>query len=122
MEFFDDALNKTKEVFETVSQKTGEVITAEKQKFDIASLKAKCQKDYAALGRLYYKTVCDDENAPEEVKVIVEEIKAKSAEIERLYAEVQKAKNKMICPKCGAAIDKNSVFCNICGAKIDGEE
>ena len=121
MEFFDDALSKTKEVFETVSQKTGEVITAEKQKFDIASLKTKREKDYAALGKLYYKTVCDDEAAPEEVKTVIEAIKAKTAEIERLYGEVQKAKNKTVCPACGAAIDKNSVFCNICGAKLSGE-
>ena len=122
MEFFDDAISKTKEVFETVSQKTGEVITTEKQKFDIASLKSKREKDYAALGKLYYKTVSGDDNAPEDAKVIIEAIKAKTAEIERLNYEVQKAKNKKICPACGAAIDKNSVFCNICGAKMGGEE
>lgn len=122
MEFFDDAINKTKEVFDAVSQKTSEVITTEKQKFDIASLKSKREKDYAALGKVYYNSVAYDENASDEVKEIVEAIKVKNAEIERLSGEVQKAKNKIVCPVCGAGIDKNSVFCNICGAKLNGEE
>lgn len=122
MEFFDDAINKTKEVFETVSQKTGEVIATEKQKFDIASLKTKREKDYTALGKVYYKIISEDENAPDAAKTIVEAIKAKDAEIERISAEIQKAKNKKVCPSCGAFIDKNSVFCNICGAKLGGGE
>ena len=39
MGFLDDAINKTKEVFDVACQKTGEVVTTEKQKFNIASLK-----------------------------------------------------------------------------------
>lgn len=122
MDFFDDALSKTKEVFETVSQKTGEVITTEKQKFGVASLKSKREKDYTALGKFYYKIIKDDEGAPDEAKAIVEAIKTKNAEIERLNAEIQNAKNKRICTACGAAVEKNSVFCNICGAKLGSEE
>ena len=122
MEFFDDAVNKTKEVFETVSKKTSEVIATEKQKFDLSSLKSKREKDYTALGKVYFEIIKDDENAPEYVKETVENIKAKSAEIDRLTAEIQNAKNRRICPACGAFIDKNSIYCNICGAKISGEE
>lgn len=118
MEFFDDAVNKTKEVFETVSKKTSEVIATEKQKFDIASLKSKRDKEFGRLGKIYFEAVKDDENAPEEVKAIVESIKAKSDEIDRLNFEVQNAKNKRVCDNCGANIDKNSVYCNICGAKL----
>lgn len=122
MEFLDDAVSKTREVIETVSQKTGEVIAVEKQKYELASIKAKREKDFNALGKLYYKAVKDDENAPQEVKSIVEEIKAKSAQIKRLNESIQEARNKRVCKYCGASIDKNSVFCNICGAKLeDGE-
>lgn len=122
MEFFDGAVNKTKEVFETVSMKTGEVIATEKQRFDMNSLKAKREKDYTALGKIYFDIVKDDENAPETVKVKVEDIRAKTAEIERLAREIQNAKNKLICKNCGANIAKNSIYCNICGAKVeDGE-
>lgn len=122
MEFFDDALNKTKEVFEAVSQKTSEVVTTEKQRFDVASLKSKRQKDYAALGKIYYKMILDNGEAPEDAKVIAEAITAKSNEIDRLNKEIQNAKNRRICPACGASVDKKSVFCNICGAKLEKEE
>ena len=121
MEFFDDAVNKTKEVFQTVSKKTGEVITTEKQKFDMASLKAKCEKDYTALGKIYFEFVKDDEGAPEGVKELVAAIMEKNLEIDRLAAEIQNSKNRRICSNCGANIDKNSIYCNICGAKQDGE-
>ena len=122
MEFFDDAVNKTKEVFETVSKKTGEVITTEKHKFNIASIKTKRDKDFIALGKIYFEMIKDDDSVGEEVKSLTENIKSKSAEIERLAGEIQNTKNKLICPKCGANIDKNSLYCNICGAKIFGEE
>ena len=122
MEFFDDAVSKTKEVFETVSKKTSEVITTEKQRFDMASLKSKREKDYTALGKIYFEAVKDDDAASEEVKALMENIKAKTDEIERLAAEIQTAKNKKICDSCGANIDRNSVYCNICGAKQQGSE
>ncbi len=122
MEFFDDAVNKTKEVFETVSKKTGEVIATEKQKFDMASLKNKREKDYTALGKIYFEFVKDDDGAPEAVKELINNIKEKSAEIDRLAAEVQSAKNRRICPKCGAAIDKNSIYCSVCGEKLSFED
>ena len=46
------------------------------------------------------------------------------AEIDKLKAEINSAKNKRICPKCGAAIDQISNYCNACGAKLfyDSEE
>ena len=110
MEFFDGAVNKTKEVFETVSKKTSEVIATEKQKFDIASLKSKREKDYTALGKIYFDMIKDDDSASDEVKAIVENIKAKTDEIERLNNEIHNAKNKRICGNCGANIDKNSVY------------
>ncbi|MBO4694103.1 MAG: zinc ribbon domain-containing protein [Clostridia bacterium] len=122
MEFFDDAVNKTKEVFETVSKKTGEVIATEKQRFDMASLKTKREKDYTALGKLYFDLVKDDENAAEDVKVLVDAIKEKSSQIDKLAAQIQGAKNKLICSNCGAKIDNNSIYCNICGEKLGGEE
>ncbi|MBR4762254.1 MAG: zinc-ribbon domain-containing protein [Clostridia bacterium] len=119
MDFFEDAFSKTREVIETVSQKTGEVITVEKQKFEVASLRAKRNKDYRALGRIYFEAIKDDENLTGSAKTLVERIKQKDAEIERLNAEIQNARNKRVCEKCGANIDKNSVFCNICGARVD---
>ena len=46
MDFLDNAIIKAKETIEVVSKKTSEIVTTEKQKFDVSTLKAKLQKDY----------------------------------------------------------------------------
>lgn len=118
MGFFDDALNKTKEVLDAAYKKTEEVVVTEKQKLDIQGLKSKREKDFAALGKLYFAEVKDAEDVSEEVGTLVNAIKEKSDEINRLNAEIQSVKNRRICPNCGVAIPENSVYCNACGTKV----
>ena len=124
MDFFDDMVNKAKEAIDVASKKTGEVVNTHKQKFDIASLESKRAKDYAVLGEIYYNKIKDGAVEDENVSELVLAIKEKSEKIEKLKAEVNSAKNKRICPKCGAAIEQTSNYCNACGAKLffDSEE
>lgn len=124
MDFFDDMVNKAKEAIDVASKKTGEVVNTQKQKFDIASLESKRAKDFAVLGEIYYNKVKDGAVEDENVSELVLAIKEKSEKIEKLKAEVNSAKNKRICPKCGAAIEQTSNYCNACGAKLffDSEE
>ncbi len=119
MGFLDDAINKTKEVFDVACQKTGEVVTTEKQKFNIASLKSKREKDFADLGRIYFELVKKDNDLDDETRNLVDAIIEKNEEIARLNADIQNIKNKRVCPQCSANIDINSAFCNSCGAKLD---
>jgi len=118
MDFLDNAIIKAKETIEVVSKKTSEIVTTEKQKFDVSSLKSKLQKDYARLGRYFYVNLKDDIELGSEAQAIVEEISNKIATIEKLNDEIANAKAKRICPACKSAIPGNSVFCNICGEKI----
>ena len=119
MGFLEDAVGKTKEVFDIACKKTDEILTLEKQKFNLASLKSKREKDFATLGRIYFELVKDDENAGEDVLNIVDEIAAKSEEIDRLEAEIRYAKYQRVCSECGCSVDANSAFCGKCGAKLD---
>ncbi len=122
MDFLDNALNKAKEVFDVACQKTGEVVTTEKQKFDVASLKSKRDKDFLALGKIWFEMIKDDDSVSEEAKSIVGEIKKKNAKIDELNAEILNTKNKRVCPNCAAAIDNNAIFCSNCGSRVnDGE-
>lgn len=121
MGFFDNALNKTKEVFDVAAKKTDEVVTVEKQKFNISSLKSKREKDYADLGRIYFETVKNDTSLSDEVRNLVDAITEKSEEIDRLNQDIQNIKNKRICPNCKANIDVNSSYCNNCGEKLNFE-
>ena len=118
MDFLDTAIIKAKETIDVVSKKTGEIVNTEKQKFDVATLKSKLQKDYAELGRLYYASVKENNELDADTKAVVEQITEKIAAIEALNAEIAGAKNKRVCPACKSSIPENSKFCNICGEKL----
>lgn len=122
MAFFDDALSKTKDFFNVAYKKTGEVVNIEKQKFDVASLKSKREKDFAALGEIYYNIAKEHEEVSDEVRALLDAIGEKNDEIARLNKEIQAAKNKRICPNCSTNIDSDSTFCNACGMKLDESE
>lgn len=97
MGFLDDAITKTKEVFDVACKKTDEIVTVEKQRFNIASLKTKREKDYIELGKIYFNMIKDDyEDADEEVRNFVCEIIQKNEEIERLTEEIQNIKSQGI--------------------------
>ena len=119
MDFFDNALDKAKEVFNVACKKTTEVVSIEKQKFDIASLENKRAKDFEKLGRLYYKYFRNLDIDNEEISDVIIDIKEKNKKILELKNEINNIKNKRNCPACGASIDKNSVFCNSCGMKLE---
>ena len=121
MEFFDNAVNKAKEAIDIACKKTNEVVSTQKQKFDVASIENKRDKDFEALGKIYYEMVKDTEIEDGAIKDLVVEIKDKTEKIKSLKEEINSVKNKRICPQCGAAVDKLSVYCNICGAKLEIE-
>lgn len=118
MSFLDDAINKTKEVFDVACKKTDEVVTTQKQKFSVASLESKREKDFADLGRVYFELVKDSTDLTDEARNLVDAISEKNEEIARLNKDIQNTKNKRICPNCNANIDANSVYCNNCGTKV----
>ena len=119
MGYLEDAISKTKEVFDVACQRTGEFVVTEKQKFNVASLKSKREKDFAKLGKIYYELILEGMETDEETQILVEEIIQKNEEIDRINEEIQNIKNKRICPNCSANIDAKSSYCNICGIKID---
>lgn len=124
MEFLDNALSKAKEAFDVARQKTGEVVNTEKQRLDISTLKSKRSKSFKRLGELYFEKIKNDEDLSGEVKELVEDIKEKNEKINSLNEAILSAKNKRVCPVCGAGIDVNAVFCSNCGEKlvIESEE
>lgn len=124
MDFFDNMIDKTKELYGVAKKKTGEVVNTEKLKYEQTSLQNKQEKDYSALGRICFEQFKNDENASDEIKALVSAIKEKDRRIAELGAEIFAAKNKAYCTKCGAAVEKNSVFCSNCGEKMseNGEQ
>ena len=115
---FDEFVNKAKETADVAFKKTGELVNTGKNKLNIATVKNEMEKDFADLGRIFYRQLKDNAENSEDVKRIIQDIKAKETEIEKLELEIADSKNKIICPNCRALNAENSVVCNNCGAKI----
>ncbi|HCH29049.1 MAG TPA: hypothetical protein DEW35_06020 [Ruminococcaceae bacterium] len=116
--FFDNAFDKAKNAFEIAYKKTGEIVSLEKLRFNLSSLKTNRNKLYAALGKEYYFRFKNSESLPDNEKNIFDRISELNEKIEEITNEINYAKSKRICPKCGAAIDERSIFCNYCGERI----
>ena len=119
MEFFDNALNKAREAIDIACKKTEEVVSVQKQKFDIATIENKRNKDFEKLGKLYFESLDNNESDNAQINVLVQEIKLKNEKIEQLKNEIKETKNARVCPKCSAFVDDNAVFCSTCGTKIE---
>ena len=118
MDFLDNAISKAKEVVDIAYKKTEEVVLTEKQRFDIVSLNSKIDKDYKALGEIFYNLYKDSEDIPDNAKIIIDDINEKIIKVNELKEEIGESKNKSVCPHCQSYIPKNSVFCSVCGEKL----
>lgn len=125
MEFFEEAINKAKGVFDVAYKKTGEVISVQRQKIDVASMNSKLAKEYEALGRMVIDSVDGEVEISPTAVSKAREIRIKEAEIEAAKQEVLKAQGKKFCENCGAANVSDAHFCYACGEsfiKTDGEK
>lgn len=121
MEFFENAFSKAKEVFDVACKKTGEVVTVQKQKIDIATIENKRNKDYLALGKLYFDKIKDTGIDDNEVAELVSAIKEKSEQIKQINEEIKETKNMKTCPNCESFVKDEDLFCSVCGEKIEKE-
>lgn len=119
MEIFENAMDKARETMDVATAKANEVITVQKQKFEIANLKNKRNKDFELLGKLYFKKLKGVETDDEAIDLVVNEITDKTREIKRLRTEIDAVKNGVKCPECDSLLEEDAEICPICGAKID---
>ena len=87
MEFFDNALNKTKEAFEITKKKTAEVYNVQKLKYNILTLENTRNKDLQRLGFIYYKQIKNSQIEDETIAGLVDSIASKNAEIKAIKEE-----------------------------------
>lgn len=122
MEFLNNAIIKVKEAVDVACKKTGEVVCAEKQKFDISALKSKRDKDFIELGKIYYEKAKLQTVNDLNVLNLINSIDKKNDEIKELIKAFNESKNRGVCPKCYASVDVNSAFCSACGERLNFEE
>ena len=99
-----EVATKAKALTETIQLKTQ--ISAEKTKLDEA---------YAAIGKLFYET----NSEPEEAYIkAYEAVRASRERIAALEIELSQNEGTRICAECGARVPKNSFYCGKCGAPV----
>ena len=89
MEFFENAVNKAKDVFDVACKKTGEAVNTGKIKLDIATIENKMSKDFEALGRIYFKEIAETDDLSEEKLKLKNKILEKQAAINKLKEELE---------------------------------
>ena len=93
MAFLEDTAQKTKEFIDVARQRTTEVIAVERQRIAMASLKSKREKEYAKLGRIYFKMIKDEDMLDTDTRNLIESIVEKNSEIARIKEEIDSIKN-----------------------------
>lgn len=92
MDFFDNAFNKAKDVFDVAYRKTDEIVTTQKQRFEIATLKRKRNEDLVKLGKIYFKLISDTNIDDDDTLILIEKIKEKNNKIKELREEIEATK------------------------------
>lgn len=88
---FEELLNKTKDMAETVGKKSAERLDISKKKLELLDVKAKLSKSYEKFGRLQYKSFTGEETDAEETEKIAAEISALNDKIDLLSIEIESA-------------------------------
>lgn len=116
----DNIFEKARDIFETAYRKTENVVSNQKQKFDIHSLELKLNKNYEILGKAYFGLLKKGETVDaDSLQPIIGEINQLTLAIELAKEELMKSQNKARCKKCGQFIDDNALFCAKCGEKVE---
>ncbi len=90
MDFFEDAVNKAKDIFDVACKKTEEAVNVGKQNLNIATLENKMSKDFEKLGKIYYELIKETEALEGETAALREAIKEKQEKIAQIKEELKK--------------------------------
>jgi ribosomal protein L40E len=118
MGVFEEFVVKAKDGFDVAAKKTGEIISVQKLRLSIASIKSEISKNYEAIGRLQYESVKNGVDNAEAIASLADSVEQKLAEIENIEGQIAECTNKKNCPVCGAKNENNAAFCNKCGEKL----
>ena len=117
MGFFEEAVEKAKEVYDIAAKKTSEVVSIQKLKFQASQVNSKLSKDFETLGRLYFESVKESGEQTEYVE-IVDSIVEKLAQLDEIEEQINEQRKTKVCSNCGVKNDETASFCNNCGEEL----
>lgn len=114
MSFLDEMKDELLSAGREVSQKAKEVSGIAKLKLDIRSKQDALDKQYIALGKMYY----DMEKEGEMPEAEITAISTLLNEIADLKSELLRMQGATTCPACGETLPEGISYCSKCGAKL----
>ena len=115
MAFFDEVGKKLSQVGQDAVQKTKDIADIQKYNSAISNEEKVINDLYCQLGKIYYET-CEDRNNA--YASYFQAIDASFVKIDDMTKMVQTLKSVVPCPKCGAEMKREAIYCNICGAEM----
>ncbi len=120
MGFLDDFLNKTKNVVDTTTKKTGEFVELQKVNMKISETVNSINKAYLEIGRMLYESSKGRGEFAEEIDQKISAIDDFNETLTSLKDEANDLKGVIICTKCGKENPEESAFCASCGNALKG--
>ncbi len=118
MGMLDDIAARSKDAFDTAVKFTGEKVSEQKIKLQIASIKSQLSKEYETLGRLYHDSMKHGNDNEFTIKAVIGEIEEKSRQVRKLQIQIDADKKYRDCKVCGCKNPPDSLYCNRCGKKF----
>ena len=115
MAFFDEVGRKLSQASQDAIQKTKDMADITKYNSAISNEEKVISDLYNQLGKVYYET-CEDRNNA--YASYFQAIDASFARIDEMKKMIQMLRSVVPCPKCGAEMKREAIFCNICGAEM----
>jgi hypothetical protein len=98
-----------------VAVKSGSLLELSKLSIDISSEEKVIREIYEKIGEKIYKDYTENKITDKNLIDKCEEIEHIKKNISSLKKKVIKLKDKKLCKKCGAEMDKKDMFCPKCG-------
>lgn len=118
-----DVVGKTAEdVFDNVSQKTGEVIEEQKLKSKVRGLEKENRAAFLKMGQKLYEDFKAGYLEDVQFADSCREIEERDESILDYKKQIAEVKGYELCGKCHAHIQPNTVYCPKCGAKVEEVE
>lgn len=118
MGVLEDTVVKAKDVIDTVGKKSGDFISLQKLKIDVAKTNSLISKDFETLGRIVYtnmKNSAEPDDGTDEIVASIREHRKTLRELEKMISE---NKGTLLCAECGNTNPSEADFCSKCGSRL----
>ena len=121
MGFWDELVDKTKQVGEVAGNKADELVQKGKIKYQLEKLTYQLKGQQRKLGSLVYGMHRAGTQNDKLLEQCYREIDATLAEMRRARSELNEINVKVNCPKCGFLNEPDASYCISCGYQLISE-